>query len=247
MEKTANKAVCFSGTISLWNIFLSLICNSSSVSSSSDHLPKNTLNYRITEDGGHGECRTLHLLQKCCVIHALFPAVRRAIPWDKCSLQDSSAKQCQPLCTSDACPAAALGFSPTLGNALLTQVLGRVMQPHPSDPTWSQWGSGRAYPAWSSAASVVPDLSWIVQSHGCSASAWPSSGMKRNSVRLWSDLQAATPAGIDDCSSSGVARTAVTRCSTWPGDSSRAGATEPALACNEGCRQWSWFLRDCHP
>lgn len=72
----------------------------------------------ITEDGGHGECRTLHLLQKCCVIHALFPAVRRAIPWDKCSLQDSTAKQCQPLCTTDACPAAALGFSPTLGNTL---------------------------------------------------------------------------------------------------------------------------------
>lgn len=115
VERTANKAVYFSGTISLWNIFLSLICNSSNVSSSSDHLPNNILNYMMTGDGGQGECRTLHLLQKCCVIHALFPAVRRAIPWDKCSLQDSTSKQ---WCTTDAYPAAAVGFSPILGNPL---------------------------------------------------------------------------------------------------------------------------------
>lgn len=79
----------------------------------------------ITEDGGHGECRTLHLLQNCCVIHALFPAVRRAIPWDKCSLQDRTAKQ---WCTTDACPAAAVGSTPTSGKTLLQRC-------------WAEWCS----------------------------------------------------------------------------------------------------------
>lgn len=129
----------------------------------------------------------------------------------------------------------------------ISQALGRVMQPHPSDPTWSQWASGWAYPAWSSTASVMPDLSWFGQSPWCSGTAWPSSPVKRNAMRLWSDLQAASPAGLDGCSSVGVTRTALTRCSSRSGESSRMGAPQPALVCNEGCRQWRWYMRHCHP
>lgn len=66
-------------------------------------------------------CRSVVLFMPCFLL-------RRAIPWDKCSLQDSSAKQCQPLCTSDACPAAALGFSPTLGTTLFPRC-------------WAEWCS----------------------------------------------------------------------------------------------------------
>jgi len=63
-------------------MFLPLICNSSSssLSSFSDHLPKNNLKYMIAERAG---CRVQNLCippQECCVGHVPFPTVRRAVP-----------------------------------------------------------------------------------------------------------------------------------------------------------------------
>lgn len=139
MERTANKEVYFSGNISLWNIFLSLICNSSSVSSSSDHLLKNILNYAITVDGDCGECRTLPLLQKHCVIHAV-SCCQKSNPMRQ---MFSTGQHCKtmPALVHDWCwSCCSFRLLTNFRRYSVSQVLDRGMQPHPSDPTWSQWG-----------------------------------------------------------------------------------------------------------
>lgn len=58
-------------------------------------------------------------------------------------------------------------------------------------------------------------------------------------------LPVSSPAGLDDCSSFGIAVTALVWCS-WSDKSNWNGAPEPVLFCIEDCRQWSCYIAGCH-
>lgn len=114
-------------------------------------------------------------LQECHVCHVLLLTVRRAISWDKCALQESPVEQRQHWCIFNMHQSCwKYRHLTNFSQCPIPQALGRVMQTHSSDSTWSQYRSSWACSAWPGPASIGLDLSGFVHSHLCSCTAWPS-------------------------------------------------------------------------
>lgn len=132
-------------------MFISLICNSSSLSSFSDLLRKKKNHLKIHDRWAQRPWRIQNLcifLQACCVIHVLFFTVRREIPWEMCPLHEKLSEKCQRELFNFSMNLFLLGCRPltNFGQCpIVSQVLGSVMQTHPSDSTCSQCGSDWAY------------------------------------------------------------------------------------------------------